>query len=197
MKQKQIFKKLLLVTVLVLMALPFLVTFSQALTDIFNRFSLYIWLQRYVVPFEAKLVVALLSFLKIEGVVTPGSEFALLLKLPSEAILPVKLAWNCLGWQSMLLLGLTFATGLRGNYTIFSKLNVAVSGFLGTFMVNLFRMTAITALMYFRNDIAARVVHDYVAMLAALLWMIFFWWFAYSFIFEERKTYAREKAVKV
>ena len=188
MRQKDIFKKLLLVTVLVLMLLPFLVSFSQGLTDIFNRFTLYTWLQRHVVPFEAKLVALLLSFLGIEGLVTPGSEFALLLGLPGGRILPVKLAWNCLGWQSMLLLGLTYATGLRGNYTKFSKLNVAVSGFLGTFLINLLRMTAITALMYYRNDIAARIVHDYAAMFVALAWMVFFWWFSYSYVLESKEN---------
>ncbi len=186
--QKKIFKRLFLVTVLVLMLLPFLTAFSQVLTNIFNRLALYVWFESYVVPFEAKLVVSLLSFLGIQGVVTPGHEFAMYLGLHEGKVLPVKLAWNCLGWQSGILLSLTYLTGLRGPYTAFSKIQVVVSGFLGTFLVNLMRMTAITALMYWRNDIAARVVHDYVAMFVALVWMIFFWWFVYSYVLEEKKT---------
>ena len=186
-KQKEIFKKLLAATALILLILPVLVIFSQGLTDLFDRFALYTWLQRVVVPFEAKLVVSLLSRLGIEGLVTPGSEFAMLLKLPGGAILPVKLEWNCLGWQSFLLFGLTILTGLRGGYTIFSKFLCVVFGVLGIFWTNILRITGFTALMYYRNDIAAMILHDYVAVLVALLWLFFFWYFSYSFVLEERR----------
>jgi exosortase/archaeosortase family protein len=184
--QKATFKKLFAAVAILLAVLPFIVTFSAALTSFFNKIGWYIALQRFVVPFEARLVAVLLRVVNIRGVVTPGSNFAMLLERPGQSYLPVSLEWNCLGWQSLVMLGLTLATGLRGNWKLLSKLEVVLVGILGTFLVNLFRMAFITALAYYVNEIAARIIHDYFAAFAALIWLIFFWWFSYSFVLEER-----------
>jgi exosortase/archaeosortase family protein len=93
-----------------------------------------------------------------------------------------------LGWQSMILLALTLVTGLRGPYTLFSKLEVIVFGVLGTFLSNLFRMALITSLAYYWNNVAAMIIHDYFAMFVALIWMVFFWWFSYAYLLDERQS---------
>lgn len=185
MRQKATFKKLFAGTAILLAALPFIVTFSAALTSLFSKMGWYLALQRFVVPFEARLVAVLLRLVNIKGIVTPGASFAMLLERPGEPYLPVALEWNCLGWQSLVLLGLTLLTGLRGDWKLFSKAQVVLLGILGTFLVNLFRMAFITALAYYVNEIAARIIHDYFAAFMALVWLIFFWWFSYSFVLEE------------
>ena len=185
---KQVFKKIFAVTAVVLAVLPVLVTFSAILTDIFNRMQWYVWIQDHVVPFEARLVAVLLRLVAINGVVTPGQRFAMLLERPGQDWLPVSLEWNCLGWQSMILLALTLVTGLRGPYTLFSKLEVIVFGVLGTFLSNLFRMALITSLAYYWNNVAAMIIHDYFAMFVALIWMVFFWWFSYAYLLDERQS---------
>ena len=186
MNQKNTFKKLLAGTAIILAALPFMVTFSAALTSLFNKIGAYVWLQNFVVPFEARLVVVLLRLVDIKGVAASEARFDILLERPGQPYLPVELSWNCLGWQSLILLGLTLITGLHGNWKFISKLETVVLGILGTFLVNLFRMAAITTLMYYWNEIAARVVHDYVAAFVALVWLIFFWWFSYAFVLEAK-----------
>lgn len=186
MRQKATFKKLFAGVAILLAVLPFLVTFSAAFTSVFNKIGAYIWLQDKIVPFEARLVAVLLRLARINGVVTPGANFAMLLERPGESPLPVQLQWNCLGWQSLVLLGLTLVTGLRGNWKLISKIETVVLGVTGTFLVNIFRMAFITSLAYYINEIAAMIIHDYFAAFVALIWLIFFWWFSYSFILEPK-----------
>jgi exosortase/archaeosortase family protein len=187
MREKRVFKKILAVTAVVLAVLPVLVTFSAILTEIFNRMQWYRWIQETVVPFEARLVAVLIKPVGITGMVTPGQQFAMVLEKPGGELLPVSLEWNCLGWQSLILLGLTFVTGLQGSYKLFSKLEVVLFGVLGTFLSNIFRMALITALAFYWNNVAAMIIHDYFAMFVALLWMVFFWWFSYAYILEVRE----------
>ena len=186
MEQKATFKKLFAGVAILLAVLPFVVTFSAVLTEVFDKIGAYVWLQDKIVPFEARIVAVLLRGVNIKGVVTPGQSFAMLLERPGQSALPVQLQWNCLGWQSMVLLGLTLATGLRGAWKRFSKLEVVILGVVGTFLINVFRMAFITSLAYYWNSVAAMIIHDYFAAFIALIWLIFFWWFSYSFILEPK-----------
>ncbi len=96
--QKATFKKLFAGVAILLAILPFIVTFSAVLTEVFNKVGAYVWLQDKIVPFEARLVAVLLRGVNIRGVVTPGASFAMLLERPGQSALPVALEWNCLGW---------------------------------------------------------------------------------------------------
>lgn len=185
--QKTTFKKLFAGTAILLAVLPFLVTFSAVLTSLFSKIGWYVWLQDKVVPFEARLVAVLIRIVNIKGIVTPGANFAMLLEGSDNTYLPVSLEWNCLGWQSLILLSLTLLTGLRGKWKLFSKLETVILGIVGTFLSNLFRMAFITSLAYYWNSVAAMIIHDYFAAFVALIWLIFFWWFSYSFVLEEKK----------
>lgn len=187
MKQKEVFKRILAVTSIILALLPLLVTMASVLTGIFNRMGWYVWLQEVVVPFESRLVALLIKLVGIEGMITPNNQhFAMVLLKPGNVLLPVQLEWNCLGWQSLLILSLTLVTGLQGPYTKFSKIQVILFGLLGTFLTNIIRMALITSLAFYWNSFAAMIIHDYFAMFVALGWMIFFWWFSYAYILEER-----------
>ena len=197
MNQKATFKKLFAAMAIILMILPIVVTLSAVLTSLFNQIGWYVALQNYVVPFEARFVAVVLQLVNIKSVVTPDSSFAMLLEKPDGQYLPVILSWNCLGWQSLVLLGLTLAAGLRGNWGLTSKLEVLILGITGTFLVNIMRIAGVTALMFYWNDVAARVMHDYLAALVALIWLIFFWWFSYRFILEEQQPSIQEEDFKV
>ena len=39
---------------------------------------------------------------------------------------------------------------------------------------------------YFINSLFALLVHDYFAALTTIIWLIFFWWFAYKYVLEEK-----------
>jgi exosortase/archaeosortase family protein len=185
MEKKKIFKMILLVAVVLLSILPVIVTFSSVLTSLFVRMRWYTVLQESVVPFESRLVAVLVKPLGITGQVVSKEEFSMVLIKGTEAI-PIKLEWNCLGWQSMILLAITLVIGLRGDYTILSKAETLIIGILGTFISNLLRMAFIVSLAYYWNTVAAMIIHDYFASFVALIWMLFFWWFAYRYLLEDK-----------
>lgn len=193
MRQKATFKKLFAGVAILLAVLPFLVTFSAVLTTIFNKIRWYVLLQDFVVPFEARLVAVLLKLVKIKGVITPGASFAMILERPGSSPLPVELQWNCLGWQSLVLLGLTLLTGLKGKWKLLSKAETVIIGVLGTFLINVFRMAFITSLAYYWNNVAAMIIHDYFAAFIALIWLVFYWWFSYSFVLEPKTIISETK----
>ena len=185
MEQKRLFKNIFIVAAILLSVLPVIVTFSAVLTSLFNKMGWYVWIQDLVVPFESRLVAVLVKLVGIKGMVTSNQNFSMVLQRPGGELIPVQLSWNCLGWQSMILLGLTLVTGLRGNHTLLSKVETLIFGVLGTFLSNLFRMAFITSLAYYWNRVAAMIVHDYFASFIALAWMIFFWWFSYTYVLED------------
>lgn len=186
MEQKKTFKDILLVAVVILSILPVLVTFSAVLTKVFERMKWYEVLQEHVVPVESRLVAVIIKSVKITSNVTPDRDDFSMVLVKDGSLIPIRLEWNCLGWQSMILLAITLATGLKGKYTLFSKLETVVIGILGTFLTNLFRMAFIVTLAYYWNSFAALIIHDYFASFVALIWMVFFWWFSYSYVLEEK-----------
>lgn len=184
--KKRVFKDILIVTSILLLILPLIVTFSTVLTTFFEKMQWYRILQDFVVPFESKLVAVIIKFVGIAGKVTTGSDFSLILVKTGGEMIPITLEWNCLGWQSMILLGITLISGLRGNHTIMSKIETVLIGIIGTFLINLLRMSFIVSLSYYWNSFAAIIIHDYFASFIALIWMVLFWWFSYKFVLEEK-----------
>lgn len=178
-KQKKVFLAILLVLSLVLATAPFLVTFNEVLTRVVEKNLLYIWVQDNIVPVEAKMMgVILMPF---------GYEYGF---SPSNSMIVVNginmgITWNCLGWQSFLLMLVTFLVGFKGRFSKISILEALGIGVLGTFWLNIFRML-FTALLAVHAPAIFRIVfHDYLAAITTVIWLFGFWWFAYSFVLEE------------
>lgn len=189
MNHKVVFRNIFIAASIILTVLPGIATLSAALTKLFLSMEWYVILQDYVVPFEAKMVAVLIKLVGITGYITPGETFAMMLKHPTGTMTAVELQWNCLGWQSMIFLIVSLAVGLRGNYTLISKVETLIFGIVGTFLINLFRMAFIIALAYYWSRVSAMLFHDYFATFVALIWIIFFWWFSFRFLLDPiRKT---------
>ncbi len=188
--RKQTFITIFIAISVIMMVLPFLMTFSAALTKIFMTMKWYMWLQETVVPYEARLVAVLVRVIGVPASVTNDtSQFvSMMLERRNGGYTGIELQWNCLGWQSMILLGLTLIGGLKGPYTKISKIEVIMLGVVGTFLINIFRMSFIVALAYYWNDLAVKIMHDYFATLVAFLWMLIFWRFSYTYLLEEHIT---------
>jgi len=188
MEGKRTFKLLLIGLVVMLALLPFVTTFNSVLTEGINRIGLYRTLQATVVPFESRLVVTTVRLLGVPAFLASVGEKASFYLLKNKEYFPVQLQWNCLGWQSLLLLLLSFAVGFLGNFTRLSKLECVLIGFLGTFLVNILRMVFITLGIYYVNTVFALLIHDYFAALTTIAWLMFFWWFCYAFVLEESNS---------
>lgn len=179
MREKRTFAIIFALLAVMLAVLPFLVSFNEILTKLVESFKLYMWVQEKIVPLEVKMVAVLVSpfpmkFIAHEQGMTVNGTYA-------------QMTWNCLGWQSLLLFLVTIAVGLKGNYTRLSKVEAITIGLLGTFLVNLLRLTIIILLLAFAKPIYAYVYHDYLAAVVTILWLFVFWWFAYAYILEEKQ----------
>ena len=176
--EKVTFKNIFLVLAVILVILPFLTTFSEQLTGLLQKTPIYLFIQNYIVPFEVRIVALILNLMKIpvgfsQDQITVSGQ-------------PLQVTWNCLGWQSVLFLLVSLFTGLQGNFKLTSKLEVLAIGILGTFWINILRITFISILGGYYPSVFAIVFHDYFATLVTAAWLFLFWWFAYSFVLESK-----------
>ena len=186
MEQKQTFKLLLAGLAIMLALLPFVTTFNSALTAIINKIGLYQTIQDRLVPWESSLIVVVVRWLGINAFLLPKEEIGAFVIQKGSEYIPADLQWNCLGWQSLVLLILSFIAGLQGNFTNLSRIECILIGLSGTFLLNILRMVFITVGIYYINTAFALLIHDYFAALTTILWLFFFWWFSYSFVLETK-----------
>ncbi len=180
MRQKKIFNLIFMLLAILLIVLPFLVSFNEALTKVVEKFTLYVWVQERLVPIEVTMVKLLslpfgINFIAHPNGMTVNGTF-------------LGMTWNCLGWQSLFLLGITLLVGLRSNkYSLISKIKTIIIGLLGTFWINLLRLTLIVLIWAYARPIYFYVYHDYLSAIVTVIWLFVFWWFSYKFVLEEKK----------
>lgn len=187
MNQKNVFKITLAVFAILMVFLPFVISFNSLTTKIVEKNRLYILIQERVVPSEIKMVGLLVRPLGIDFVGTPQGAF-----INGKY---AKFTWNCVGWQSLLLFLISLVFGLKsGNYTLGSKIEAVIIGVLGIFLVNLFRITFTVILLAFSKPIFKLFFHDYFAAILTIIFLFGFWWFAYVFVLVE-KAEAESEAI--
>lgn len=179
MKQKQVFLIIFVALAIMLMAMPFTLSFNDFLTQTVQRFGWYKWIEKNIVPWEIKLVGVMVQAVGIKFIAYPEG-------FTANGIY-AQLSWNCLGWQSLLLFLLSLPFGYQGGeYTLLSKIEAFIIGVLGTFLINLLRISFTVVLLVVSRPLYAIVFHDYLAAIMTVVWLIIFWWFSYSFVLEEK-----------
>ena len=179
--EKKTYINIFLILVLVLVAMPFVSTFNDLLTRLVMRLDFYRFIQNVIVPWEIRMVGVILTPLGFQPSVV--GEY---LAIGREDPFLIEIAWNCIGWQSLLFFIITTFVGLQGDrYTNFSKVKALVIGLLGTFLVNLSRIAAVVLIAYYFGQNVAIIFHDYGSTIAVIAWLLIFWWFSYSFVLEE------------
>lgn len=182
-------RTILLVFIFILMSLPLFTTFNEILTKVVEGTGAYELLSKYIVPFETRAVSLVLQPFGVNSKPTISHLF---IERPDGSSTGIYFSWNCLGWQSGILLLLTLFTGLAGSHTIASKIETITLGLSGTFLINLVRISVVVVIAYYFGQFPATIVHDYGGTLFTVLWFFFFWWFAYSYVLEDRKLKHRE-----
>jgi exosortase/archaeosortase family protein len=173
---------LIALTALVLMALPFITTFNEFLTALVLRSYAYVAIQNFIVPIEGKMVGAILQYLFGVNTAISGSFLIIMRAQP----LKVYISWNCIGWQSMVLFAITLLTGLRGPYTLASKILCVVAGIEGTILLNLLRIASVVLVAVFGGYMPAVLFHDYGGTILVVFWLILFWHFAFNHILKRQ-----------
>lgn len=195
----KIYQKLILYAAIAFIVLPFITSFNEVLTKVVESLHFVNAMQGVAAPFIVKVLVVLLRALGV-----PASVDGSFLYLTGGWMpLKVYINWNCIGWQSFILLALTIITGLQGSYTRRSKLVTILIGVEGTFLINMVRILIPTLIAYKVDYIPAIIFHDYIGTLLTLLWMGAFWSYAFDGILVKKdganigEDTSRDKPVSV
>src|SRR2546427_13206266 len=119
-----------------LLVLPFFSTFGELLTYFAMAAGFDAWLGQWIAPIEGHLVHGALALFGIPS----GYDRSLLYIGSGPGSLALYISWNCVGWQTVLFLALSMATGLQGQYTLRSRFEVAALGAIGIAMLNILRI---------------------------------------------------------
>ena len=181
MRRKDVYSTIFILFIIFLIALPLLLAFNDFLTKTIEHFRLYKALQDFVVPIQVKMVTLMVIPLginptaHINGFTVNGTY--------------LEMTWNCVGWQSLLLFVITLYVGFKnGAYTLVSKLQAIAIGLLGTFLVNILRLSLIVVIFAYLRPIYGIVYHDYLAAIVTVAWLFYFWHFSYKYVLEERSS---------
>jgi exosortase/archaeosortase family protein len=160
---------------ILLLILPLVVTFNEAITAAVQAIGGDRLLADWIVPYESRLAAAALLVLGIPAAVGPGT----IVLGDGDFPTVLRISWNCVGWQSLILFGLSCVTALQGHAKR-TKVVVAAFGFAGLLVMNVVRIAAVGAVAWFAGEIPAIVVHDYGTVLASIAYLLGFWVLAYS-----------------
>lgn len=161
-----------------LMLLPLVTTFDDLLTALALRLGANNPLQM-IVPVEARMVVGLLG---VAGIHAAASGSHLVVWDGGGAMHTLFISWNCIGWQSLLLLGVSFLSGLRGNHPIEARIQVVVIGVAGTMLLNLLRVAAVAGIAATVGVTPAVLFHDYGGTILTIAFLFAFWMFVQRWI---------------
>jgi exosortase/archaeosortase family protein len=169
---------LLAIACALLMLLPLVTTFDDLLTTWALQLGADNPLQS-IVPIEARMVVGLLG---LAGVHAAASGSYLVVWDGGGAMHTLFISWNCIGWQSLVLLGVSLITGLRGRHPIEARAQVIVIGLAGTMMLNLLRVAAVAGIAATIGVTPAILFHDYGGTALVISYLFLFWMFANRWI---------------
>ena len=171
---------LMLIAVLcaLLMLLPLVTTFDDLLTTWAMQLGANSPLQE-IVPVEARMVVGLLGLV---GIHAAASGSYMVVWDGAGVMHSLFISWNCIGWQSLVLLGVSLMTGLRGRHPIEARVQVVVIGAAGTMLLNLLRVAAVAAIAATIGGTPAVLFHDYGGTLLVITYLFLFWMFAQRWI---------------
>jgi exosortase/archaeosortase family protein len=92
------------------------------------------------------------------------------------------ISWNCIGWQSLVLLGVSFMSGLRGRHPIEARIQLVVIGVAGTMLLNLLRVAVVAGIAATVGVTPAVLFHDYGGTILVVAFLFGFWIFAQRWI---------------
>jgi exosortase/archaeosortase family protein len=169
---------LIAVACALLMVLPLVTTFDDFLTAWALQLGANNPLQS-IVPAEARMVVSMLSAVGIHAAAS-GSHLVVWDRAGAMHLLLI--SWNCIGWQSLILVGVSFVSGLRGHHPLEARIQVVIIGVAGTMLLNLLRVAAVAALAATWGQTPAILFHDYGGTVLVVGWLFAFWLFVQRWI---------------
>ncbi len=167
-------------TCALLMVLPLVTTFDDLLTTWAMQLGANNPLQA-IVPVESRMVVSLLGLV---GIHAAASGSHLVVWDGSGSMHTLFISWNCIGWQSLILFGVSLISGMRGARSFESRAQVLCIGVAGTMLLNLLRVSAVAAIAATVGVAPAILFHDYGGTILFVGFLFAFWAFAQRWILE-------------
>lgn len=161
-----------------LMVLPLVTTFDDMLTSWAILLGANNPLQA-IVPAESRMVVSLLGLVGVHAA-SSGSHLVVWDGAGSMHVLFI--SWNCIGWQSVVLFGVSLISGLRGGHSLESRAQVVCIGVGCTMLLNLLRVAAVAWLAATVGVMPAVLFHDYGGTILFVGFLFAFWAFAQRWI---------------
>jgi exosortase/archaeosortase family protein len=161
-----------------LMLLPLVTTFDDLLTTWAMQFGANNPLQA-IVPVEARMVVGLLG---LAGIRAAASGSHLVVWDGAGAMHTLFISWNCIGWQSLVLLGVSLLSGLRRRHSLEARAQIILIGVAGTMLLNLLRVAAVAGIAATIGFTPAVLFHDYGGTLLVIGFLFGFWIFVQRWI---------------
>jgi exosortase/archaeosortase family protein len=175
---------LIALTCALLMVLPLVTTFDDLLTTWAMGLGANNPLQA-IVPVESRMVVSLLG---LAGVQAAASGSHMVVWDTAGSMHTLYISWNCIGWQSLILFGVSLVSGLRGGHSLEMGAQVVLIGVAGTMLLNLVRV-ALVALIAATVGVGPAVFfHDYGGTLMFVGFLFAFWAFAQRWILAPADT---------
>ncbi len=171
---------LIALTCAMLMLLPLVTTFDDLLTAWAMQLGANNPLQA-IVPAESRMVVSLLGLV---GIHAAASGSHLVVWDGSGSMHTLYISWNCIGWQSLILFGVSLISGLRGTQSLESRVQVICIGVAGTMLLNLVRVSAVAAIAATVGVTPAILFHDYGGTVLFVGFLFAFWAFAQRWILD-------------
>jgi len=173
-----------------LMLLPLVTTFDDFLTTWALQFGADNPLQA-IVPVEARMVVGLLGLV---GIHAAASGSHLVVWDSAGSMHTLFISWNCIGWQSLVLLGVSLVSGLRGRHPLEARLQVVVIGVAGTMLLNLLRVAVVAGIAATVGVTPAVLFHDYGGTILVIGFLFGFWIFVQRWILGTEPSGEQEAA---
>src|SRR5256885_2119287 len=161
-----------------LMLLPLVTTFDDFLTTWALQFGANNPLQA-IVPVEARMVVGLLGLV---GIHAAASGSHLVVWDGAGAMHTLFISWNCIGWQSLILFGVSLVSGLRGGHGLEMRAQVVLIGVAGTMLLNLLRVGLVAVIAASVGVGPAIFFSDYGGAVLFVGFLFAFWAFAQRWI---------------
>ena len=167
---RRIERTLIIAAALIFLTLPLILTFNGLLASIatatgFDR------IVSAIVPFEASAVADLLRGFGLAGGSSGGTVWLSGQYLPVAATVD----WNCAGWQSFILFGLTSVAGFSEVRSDRGRISILVLGVIGVFAMNVLRIFFVVLLGYYVSYPAALIFHNYGGAVMTLVFLFAFW----------------------
>uniref|UniRef100_A0A7J3I737 Exosortase/archaeosortase family protein n=1 Tax=Ignisphaera aggregans TaxID=334771 RepID=A0A7J3I737_9CREN len=158
---------------LILVTLPFYITFNELLTSIVKSIGLWYLIDTYISPIVAAMSSSLLRFMNIKATFSGSTIYI----VEHGNNIALYIAWNCIGWQSLIIfLTISYIALKESDMSRLEKIVTIILGIEGTVLINLFRIALVGLVAVYVGEIQAIIFHDYFGTLMSFIWLLGFWY---------------------